>query len=438
LIVADDVIITVEGLWKRYGLILPGPLRQVRAWLHGARDGRRPEGPAHVDDRGNGDGPWALRGIDLEIRRGETWGIVGRNGAGKSTLLKVLAGVTPPTHGRVEVRGRLFPMIELNAGLHVDLTGRENVRLLGAIMGMSRREVERRMPAIEEFCELGPWFDEPVRKYSSGMLARLGFAVAVNVDAEILLIDEVLAVGDRAFQNKCFAHLHKMRQDGRTKVLVSHSLDYIQYLCRNVLVLDRGRSVFVGPSEEGARIYEREVFLQPTFGAVDSSGSLGLGVQIIDVLFNGQTSRNGPVGVAQHEPLRIEVHARLAQSFADCTPHFACANNEGIPLWLAYANEHGLEPRDYAPGLYAFAIELPVLHLREGRYFLHFTFRNVRTFETFERHVNAASFLVVGGSGRQRGEFVLAPTARCSVRALEHSEPCEAASAAPWGTDGSR
>ncbi len=188
---SEEVMIRIEGLWKHYGLPLPRIVRRGWNWL------------THKNESsGDSGGPWALKDINLEIRKGETIGIVGRNGAGKSTLLKVLAGVTAPSRGLVEIRGRLFPMIELNAGLNMELTGRENVRLLGAVMGLSRREIESKLPDIEEFTELGDWFDRPVRMYSSGMLARLGFGVAVNIESEIILIDETFAVGDLKFQKQ--------------------------------------------------------------------------------------------------------------------------------------------------------------------------------------------------------------------------------------------
>jgi lipopolysaccharide transport system ATP-binding protein len=233
----DDVVIRVGGLWKRYGLPLVPALR--RYW----RSLRNGDGWLSADSNPDNDGPWALRDINLEVRRGETLGIIGRNGAGKSTLLKVLAGVTPPTRGKVEVRGRVFPMIELNAGLHRDLTGRENVRLLGAIMGLSRQEIEAKMTAIEEFCELGEWFDRPVRMYSSGMLARLGFGVAMNVDADILLVDEVLAVGDLAFQRKCYSRIERLREQDIAVVLVSHSIRQVERLCETAILLEAGELV---------------------------------------------------------------------------------------------------------------------------------------------------------------------------------------------------
>ena len=218
----DDTIIRVDALWKRYGLRMP-------RWVNALR-GRRED-----------DGPWALRDVGFEVARGETVGVIGRNGAGKSTLLKVLAGVTPPTRGRVEVRGSVFPMIELNAGVHPELTGRENVKLLGAIMGLAGREVRALLPAIEDFCDIGEWFDRPVRMYSSGMLARLGLAVALNVEAEILLVDEVLAVGDMNFRRKCVDRIARLQKSDVTLLWVTHSVREAERMCDRGMLLEVGR-----------------------------------------------------------------------------------------------------------------------------------------------------------------------------------------------------
>jgi lipopolysaccharide transport system ATP-binding protein len=263
---SDNVVIRVEGLWKRYGLPLKPALRRLTRALRFGSDHRVPttddgrpttghESSSIVQD----DGPWALRDVSFEVKRGETLGIIGRNGAGKSTLLKVLAGVTPPTRGRVEVGGRVFPMIELNAGLHMELTGRENVRLLGAIMGFSRQEIEAKMPEIEKFCELGEWFDRPVRMYSSGMLARLGFGVAVNVDAEILLVDEVLAIGDVGFQRKCLDRITRMLSDGITLLLVSHNPYLVERMCSQSVLMTKGILRHQGEPNEIMALYFEEV-----------------------------------------------------------------------------------------------------------------------------------------------------------------------------------
>jgi ABC-type polysaccharide/polyol phosphate transport system ATPase subunit len=190
---SEDVVIKVDHLWKCYGL---PPSPDFKGVLKNIKNGR----PLFYAP--NDSGPWSLSDVNFEIKKGEVLGVIGRNGAGKSTLLKVLAGVSPATRGSIAVKGRVFPMIELAAGMHLDLTGRENVRLLGAVMGIPYFEMEANVPKIEEFCELGEWFDRPVYQYSSGMAARLGFAVAMHVNADVLLIDEVLSVGDFLFQKK--------------------------------------------------------------------------------------------------------------------------------------------------------------------------------------------------------------------------------------------
>jgi len=241
----DEVIIKVENLWKQYGLPLPKVVKRFRQRLRGER-------LSSMDH-------WALKDISIEVRKGETLGIIGPNGAGKSTLLKVLAGVTPATRGKVRVKGKIFPMIELNAGIHPELTGRENVRLLGAIMGFSRQEIEVRLPQIEEFTELGEWFNRPVRKYSSGMLARLGFGVAMNIDADVLLVDEVLAVGDLRFQRKCYKRMQKLQNVGITVLFVSHNIRQIERLCETAIILDSGKLLLRDTATRVAEIYYNRI-----------------------------------------------------------------------------------------------------------------------------------------------------------------------------------
>ncbi len=192
----------------------------------------------------------ALAQVSCAIHRGEAVGVIGRNGAGKSTFLKVIARVLRPTTGTVRVHGTLAPLLELGAGFDPELSGRENIFLNGAILGRSRRDMERRFARIVEFAELEAFIDAPVRTYSSGMVARLGFAVATDVEPDILLVDEVLAVGDLAFQERCLERFHGFRARGTTLVLVSHSLDLVRQLCTRVLWLDGGRLVADGPAAE--------------------------------------------------------------------------------------------------------------------------------------------------------------------------------------------
>ena len=245
----SDLAIEVSDVWKRYGL-------PVRPYLERRFDRLRGQ---PKNDR-TAYGTWALREVSFEVRKGESLGIVGKNGAGKSTLLKLIAGVSPATFGRLQVNGRLFPMIELSAGIHRDLTGRENVKLLGAIMGFTPRQMEEKIPAVEAFADLGEWLDKPVWQYSSGMQARLGFSVAVNVDAEILLIDEVLAVGDVNFQKKCLNRMDELSNSGVTIIFVTHNPYSIERICERAIYLHDGRIAAQGsPSDILSAYFEQSM-----------------------------------------------------------------------------------------------------------------------------------------------------------------------------------
>lgn len=193
---------------------------------------------------------WALNDINLEIKKGETFGIIGPNGSGKSTLLKLIAGVSQPSKGSITVNGRIAPLIELGAGFHPELTGRENVYLNGVILGMKKREVESKFKAIVDFAELWDFIDQPIKHYSSGMYLRLAFAVAVHTDPEILLIDEILAVGDAGFTNKCLDRIKSFHQLKKTIVVVSHSMDTIKQFCQRVMFLETGFDRFIGDTSE--------------------------------------------------------------------------------------------------------------------------------------------------------------------------------------------
>jgi ABC-2 type transport system ATP-binding protein len=200
---------------------------------------------------------WALRDVSLNIAPGEAFGLVGRNGSGKSTLLKVIAGIYPPTKGNVELPNgaRIGTMIELGVGFHPELTGKENIFLGASIHGLSRKETEDIYAAVVEFSELDEFMDTPIKNYSSGMHARLGFALAVQLDPDVLLVDEVLAVGDEAFQQKCMGQIERFRAQGKTIIFVSHSADTVKIVCDRACVLDHGRLVFFGKAAEAIERY---------------------------------------------------------------------------------------------------------------------------------------------------------------------------------------
>lgn len=201
---------------------------------------------------------WALRNVSLEVRRGEVLGIVGRNGAGKSTLLKVVARVIRPTSGRVWIRGRVAPLLEFGAGFHPELTGRENIFLNGTLLGFSRREMEDKFDRIVDFAELRGFIDAPLRTYSSGMVARLGFAIATDVRPDILIVDEVLSVGDAAFQSKSAARMREFRERGTTILLVSHSTSAVRDMCSRAALLTRGVIRAVGAVDDVLDAYRAE------------------------------------------------------------------------------------------------------------------------------------------------------------------------------------
>jgi lipopolysaccharide transport system ATP-binding protein len=209
---------------------------------------------------------WALRHVDIEVARGEVLGVIGRNGSGKSTLLKILSRITEPSEGRVEIRGRVGSLLEVGTGFHMELTGRENIQLNGAILGMSRAEMRSKFDEIVEFSEIGKFLDTPVKRYSSGMYVRLAFAVAAHLEPEILVIDEVLAVGDIGFQQKCLGKIGEVGRKGRTVLFVSHQMGAIRTLCNRAVLLDGGLVKAVGPVDKvvGQYVSAFEAGVAPT------------------------------------------------------------------------------------------------------------------------------------------------------------------------------
>jgi len=205
---------------------------------------------------------WALRDVSFEVPRGEVFGIIGRNGAGKTTLLKVVARVLRPTSGRVVVRGLVAPLLGLGAGFNDELTGRENVFLSGATLGFSCRDMQSRLDRIIDFAGLGEFIDAPLRTYSTGMRARLGFSVATDVQPQVLLLDEIMSVGDEEFRSRCQTRIESFRRDGATVLLVSHGLDLVTVLCDRALFLDRGVTKTIGPTEQVVSEYTNTVLEQ--------------------------------------------------------------------------------------------------------------------------------------------------------------------------------
>jgi lipopolysaccharide transport system ATP-binding protein len=242
----SDIVISAAKLGKRYRLGGPKPANALRDALTSALDGMF-RGPDRRRSR-TAEHFWALQDVSFEVRRGDIVGLIGRNGSGKSTLLKILARITRPTEGAAEVRGRLGSLLEVGTGFHGELSGRENIYLSGAILGMKKDEIRRRFDEIVAFAEIERFLDTPVKHYSSGMYVRLGFAVAAHLEPEILLVDEVLAVGDLAFQRKCVGKIHDVAHAGRTVLFVSHDIGAINTLCPSAILLHEGHVIRAGPT----------------------------------------------------------------------------------------------------------------------------------------------------------------------------------------------
>jgi lipopolysaccharide transport system ATP-binding protein len=257
--------IKVQGLYKQYAMGEMAPAQTLYETIGAAlRMRRSPQAMAAAESNLF----WALKDLNFEIAQGEVVGVIGGNGAGKSTLLKILSRITAPTRGRLEIRGRVASLLEIGTGFHAELSGRENIYLNGAILGMTRSEVRRKFDEIVAFAEVEKFLDTPVKRYSSGMYVRLAFAVAANLDCDVLLVDEVLAVGDLNFQEKCLAKMGDISQHGRTVFLVSHNLGAIAKLCTRGLVMSKGTLLYDGETQQALATYSMAMRSKATGSAV--------------------------------------------------------------------------------------------------------------------------------------------------------------------------
>jgi ABC-2 type transport system ATP-binding protein len=308
---------------------------------------------------------WALRDVSFEIQEGESLGLIGHNGSGKTTLLKVIAGILRPTSGRVRQYGRIAALLELGAGFHPELTGRENVYLNASFLGLTRRETDRVYPEIVEFAELPDFMDNQVKFYSSGMLVRLGFAVAVHVDPDILLIDEVLAVGDEAFQARCLDRVRRFQREGRTIVLVTHALDTVRQVCDRAVMLDHGIVHAIGSPEEV--VYElRYVLLRRDPNFVPEEGTREVEIASVEIVRpDGSTSRP----VAPGDDLTVQVDARANEPVDALDVAFAIHDSDNQPVVVGRTSDAGIDIGRFT-GKRRIAFTLRSLPLSRGKYWV--------------------------------------------------------------------
>jgi lipopolysaccharide transport system ATP-binding protein len=357
----SQLAIHVEQLGKRYrlGALHSGSGKKLMRQLMGKGK------VLHDEDF------WALRDVNLELPVGGTLGIVGGNGAGKSTLLKVLSRITTPTTGRALVRGRMASLLEVGTGFHAELTGRENVFLNGTILGMRKAEVARKFDEIVEFAGVRKFIDTPVKRYSSGMYVRLAFAVAAHLEPDVLIVDEVLAVGDAAFQQKCLGRMNAAAREGRTVLFVSHNMAAVRNLCQQGLWLKGGQVRANGPADAVIREYLSDVenansdSVLPTGclfrEAADDSRAQLLQVDLLDADGAGASS------VRTLADARFRIRFRVAEEFPAFSVELSLATEDGVGVVLSKSDDHGLRLQP-APGVWELECAIPALPLAAGNY----------------------------------------------------------------------
>ena len=348
---------------------------------------------------------WALRDVTLDISRGSVHGLMGHNGSGKSTLLKIVSGIYRPTEGAVTVHGRLAALIELGAGFHPDMTGRENIRLNGSIMGLSRQEVADSMDTIIDFSGLREFIDDPVKHYSSGMTVRLGFSVAVHLDPEVLLVDEVLAVGDEEFQRKCFDHLSYLRKRGTTIIVVSHALGQLESLCDEVTWLDHGILQQTGrPSKVVAsylaQVNEQESQYKPRAAADRASGTGSDSELTVTRIEMCDTSGRVLDHAESGATTCFRIGLRTPERFLGPNVRLAIQHESGALVGMIGNHRHGFDI-GWLQGDHVFTVALRDTPLLPGRYIVHldvFDHTGARLVDTW---TDALEFVVRS----QRGEM---------------------------------
>jgi len=357
----SEIVIRVENLSKRYRIGERQPYRALRDVLGDAL-----KAPARLISGNGHPSPaqgflWALEDVNLEVRAGEVVGLIGRNGSGKTTLLKILSRITRPTKGRAEVHGRVGSLLEVGTGFHAELTGRENTFLNGAILGMSKRDITRKFDEIVAFAEIERFIDTPVKHYSSGMYVRLAFSVAAHLEPEILLVDEVLAVGDLAFQKKCLGKMNEVAQRGRTVVFVSHQMNQIRRLCERVVLLDAGRVQMSGPTAEVIAQYEAATLAGGSRGT-ERAGEIQPKARFLRWAIVEPRAEQ-PNFVTAPGPVRVKftVEARERLRMGQIGIALFTSGSDLVWAWVS-------EKFEMEPGVHDLHVAFPYLPLRPGSY----------------------------------------------------------------------
>ena len=368
----SDAIISVENLGKCYRISHQGEKQRytaLRDVIASKVKGLFVNRKSKIENRKSDENFWALKDVSFEVKKGEVVGIIGRNGAGKSTLLKILSRITEPTTGRVHIKGRVASLLEVGTGFHPELTGRENIFLNGAILGMHRAEIKKKFDEIVAFAEVEKFLDTPVKRYSSGMYVRLAFAVAAHLEPEILIVDEVLAVGDAQFQKKCLGKMQDVSKGGRTVLFVSHDMGNVTKLCERGILLDQGKVEFQGEITSVITCYMRGNIMEQGYADLanrgDRTGSGDAQFQSVE-LINASTRRST---FAFGAPLTVRTTIKVKKTVGNAHMAILISTSDGIPVHgLESTNDGMVWPAE--TGRYQFNITIPKLHLVPGGYII--------------------------------------------------------------------
>ena len=414
--------IRVDNLSKQYRLglrdVMNGSFREMLASLASmsARRLRKPNGGRDEEWL------WALRDVSFDVEPGEVLGVIGRNGAGKSTLLKILSRITAPTGGRVELRGRVGSLLEVGTGFHPDLTGRENIYLNGAILGMRRTDIRRHFDAIVEFAEVARFLDTPVKRYSSGMYLRLAFSVAAHLDTEILLVDEVLAVGDVAFQKRCLGKMQDVSRGGRTVIFISHNMSAISTLCTRGLVIDAGRPVFDGGARAAVRHYLEHTLADAALAwnvsqTARAHADVGSLVRVERV--STTTARRDGLRFGEPLKVRVDVLSHAVVEGAECAIGLDDTYGSRVVTFMSDDARLTTHPG----GRYAIEVTVPPFGLRPGKYLLSVSLYSGGHYYDYLVHFGAVSVapLQEDGEGHVEDEADRGPIAVPSVWSVSES-----------------
>jgi lipopolysaccharide transport system ATP-binding protein len=365
-----NTIIKVEGLGKKYLLnknVMQKSDTLYGSFINGLKNAKKLTQKKQTEEF------WALKDVSFEIEQGDRVGIIGRNGAGKSTLLKILSRITPPTKGRIEYSGRMASLLEVGTGFHGDLSGRENIYLNGSILGMTKHEIDRKFDEIVAFSEIEKFIDTPVKRYSSGMYVRLAFAVAAHLEPEILIVDEVLAVGDAAFQKKCIGKMDDVSKSGKTILFVSHNIGHLSSLCNKAIVLKKGSVFYDGNIEEGVANYNDEnKVIKSEEVSFQKNSNDGISIENIDInvvdnklvinlsIFSSEIFFNANIGYGIGNVNSKRILTLMSKFSSE-----SFTINKGINVFTCEVDNFNLKPGEYTTDIYIGTTNATLLHFQQ-------------------------------------------------------------------------